>query len=603
MSSSAHLIPHIPEDAPFNPAQRAWLNGFLAGLYSYAPAEPTSHQRLRIALLYGSQTGTAEGLARKLAKDLRSKGHEVALDSLEGYVPATLSAETHAIFIASTYGEGEAPDTAQAFFQQLCVERFPLLGNLSYALLALGDSHYEHFCQFGRDLDAKLQALGATPILDRTESDIDVDAPFFSWKDSLNTRLRELAHSSPADAPILSADIADITDIAAPTPNPSPSTTPTTSTPTRDNPYLAPIAEKRALTHPSSTKSTLHLDFDIAGSTIHYEAGDACAIVPENSAALVETILSLLPFTGHEPVELPKLGSVPLIDALRHHLILTRLTRKMVAHYAELAQCKLLTGLLGPEQQSELEQYLHGRDLIDLLTQCPGAIQSAQDLIEMLPKLTPRLYSISSSPAAHPGRVHTTVSVVRYRTHNRDRGGVCSTLLADRISVGDRLPVYIQPNKKFRLPADSTGPVIMIGPGTGIAPFRAFLHQRRATAATGRNWLFFGERSAATDFLYREELEAMRSDGHLTRLDTAFSRDQQQKIYVQDLMQKNATALWLWLQEGASIYVCGDASRMAKDVDKTLHTIAQQQGSLSPDDAELYLQALKDDHRYQRDVY
>jgi sulfite reductase (NADPH) flavoprotein alpha-component len=221
----------------------------------------------------------------------------------------------------------------------------------------------------------------------------------------------------------------------------------------------------------------------------------------------------------------------------------------------------------------------------------------------MLPKLAPRLYSISSSPLAHTGEIHTTVAVVRYRSHNRERGGVCSTLLADRTPAGERLPIYVQPNKKFRLPAQSDAPIIMIGPGTGIAPFRSFLHERRALAATGRNWLFFGERSANTDFLYRDELQSMRSDGHLTRLDLAFSRDQEHKIYVQDKMLEQAPTFWSWLQDGASIYVCGDASRMAKDVDNTIHTIALQQGSMNKEDAAEYVNTLKDQHRYHRDVY
>lgn len=234
--------------------------------------------------------------------------------------------------------------------------------------------------------------------------------------------------------------------------------------------------------------------------------------------------------------------------------------------------------------------------------QYPGVLQETQDLVKLLPRLVPRLYSISSSPTAHAGRIHTTVSVVRYRTHDRERGGVCSTLLADRIEPGDRLPIYVQPNKNFRLPKDPATPVIMVGPGTGIAPFRGFLHERRTTGATGRNWLFFGERRASTDFLYRDELESMRSAGHLI-LDTAFSRDQEHKIYVQDLMRKNAPQLWRWFEEGAYLYVCGDAARMAKDVDRTLHSIVEMQGGMSQESAEDYVQVLKEQRRYQRDIY
>lgn len=592
---SATLIPCIPEDAPFTPAQRSWLNGYLAGLYSYAPAQPPAERSptLHVAVLYGSQTGTAEGLARKLSKELKAAGHTVSLSSLEGYVPATLAAETYALFVVSTYGEGEAPDAVQPFYQQLCVEHFPLLGNLSYAVLALGDSHYEHFCQFGKDLDSKLDILGGTRIVDRVDSDVDVDAPYAAWKQALGKRLRELA--SPSSA---AADSA-----FSPGNGVAPAGFPAKQKHNRDNPYLSRLKGKRPLTHPSSSKLTIHLDFAVEDSAIQYEAGDACGVLPQNCPGLVDAILGLLSFSGEEPVEIPKAGSVSLREGLLHHFAVTRLTRKIVADYAAMAQYSRLGVLLAPDQQAELEQYLYGRDLVDLLQQCPGVLQTPTDLIRMLPRLTPRLYSISSSPAAHPGQIHTTVSVLRYRSHDRDRGGVCSTLLSDRVEVGDRLPIYIQPNKKFRLPQDLAAPIIMIGPGTGIAPFRGFLHERRATGATGRNWLFFGEHRAATDFLYRDELETMQTDGHLTQLDTAFSRDQERKVYVQNLMMQKAQQLWAWLQEGAYFYVCGDGACMAKDVDRTLRCVVETQGKMSQEDAGNYVQMLKNDHRYQRDVY
>ncbi len=596
---SQALVPCIPEDAPFTHAQRTWLNGYLAGLYSYAPAKsPTDAlPPLRVAILYGSQTGTAEGLARKLSKELKAGGYTVSLNSLEGYIPATLAAERYAFFIVSTYGEGEAPDPVQPFFQQLCVEHFPLLGELSYAILALGDSHYEHFCQFGKNLDAKLSGLGATCILPRTDSDVDVDPPFTTWKQAVHERIRALASTSASAGPAHSFPaLSTAADQQPPLPYAA-------QRHSRNNPYLSPLREKRALTHASSSKLTIHLDFAIEDAALQYEAGDACGIIPRNCPALVDSILELLPFSGNEPIEIPKVGSLTLREGLLEHFAITRLTRKMVSEYAALAQCSRLTAVLAPDQQVELDRYLHGRDLADLLQQCPDVLQTPNDLLRMLPRLVPRLYSISSSPAAHPGRIHTTVSVVRYRMHDRDRGGVCSTLLADRIEPGDRLPIYIQPNKKFRLPQDPTAPVIMVGPGTGIAPFRAFLHERRVSGASGRNWLFFGDRSASTDFLYRDELENMRAAGHLTQLHTAFSRDQEHKIYVQDLMIQNARQLWSWLQEGAYLYVCGDAVRMAKDVDRTLHEIVKEQGGRQQEAAESYIQVLKDDRRYQRDVY
>jgi sulfite reductase (NADPH) flavoprotein alpha-component len=347
----------------------------------------------------------------------------------------------------------------------------------------------------------------------------------------------------------------------------------------------------------------MHMAFSIADSNLKYEAGDACGVVPQNDHELVEDIIATLNFGPQAPVQLQKSGATTLIDALTHHLQITRLTRKMIEAYATIGNCQTLFGLLVPGNQAHLEKYTWDRGLIDLIHDYPGVLLNPADLVAMLPKLSPRLYSISSSPYAHAGEIHTTVAVVRYRSHNRERGGVCSTLLADRTKTGDRRPIYIQPNRKFRLPTASDTPVIMIGPGTGVAPFRAFLHERRALAATGKNWLFFGERSASTDFLYREELESMLSDGHLARLDTAFSRDQERKIYVQDRMVEQGALFWSWLQEGASAYVCGDASRMAKDVDAALHHIVEEQGGLDQEAAKDYVQTLKDEHRYHRDVY
>jgi len=584
--------PFIPDTAPFSDEQRAYLNGLLAGLFSSAPtsalaANPPSS--LKIAVLYASQSGTAETLARKLTKELKARGHVASLTSLEGYTPATLAEERHAILIASTYGEGDPPDAVQPFFQQLCLEHFPRYQDLSFAVLALGDSSYEHFCKFGIDLDSKLAALGATRICDRVDCDVDLDDTFANWKSSLIERLDATTAALPART-------SPSTSIAAPVAKPA-------SLYTRENPFHAPLIERRALTCDVSSKLTMHVAFSIADSKLEYEAGDACGVVPQNDHRLVSEIIDTLKFSADVPVQLPKAGATELWDALTTHLQITRLTRKTIQAYATIGQCQKLFDLLIPEQQSHLDKYTYDRGLIDLLHDYPGVLHDPADLVAMLPSLAPRLYSISSSPKAHAGEVHTTIAVVRYRSHNRDRGGVASTMLAERIAVGDSQPVYIQPNKRFRVPPDSTAPIIMIGPGTGIAPFRAFLYERRAVAATGKNWLFFGERSAATDFLYRDELETMRDDGHLTRLDLAFSRDQERKIYVQDRMLEQGAEFYRWLQDGASVYVCGDASRMAKDVDATLHTIVEQQSDLSKEAASEYVQQLKDENRYHRDVY
>jgi sulfite reductase (NADPH) flavoprotein alpha-component len=585
-------IPYIPDNAPFTPEQRAWLNGLMAGIFSSTPlpVDAGAKASLRIAVLYASQSGTAEGLARKLAKELKAQGHVPAVSTLVGYTPAALAEERYAIFLASTYGEGEAPEGVQPFYEHLCLERFPRFENLSYAVFALGDRHYESFCKFGRDLDAKLASLGANWICNRVECDVDVEAPFAQWKTELIPRLREIAAGSKAKALVPSSVIAEVKPGA-------------TATVTRDNPALAPLVDKKDLTHSESAKTTLHLAFSIKDTGIIYEAGDACGVVPQNDLNLVAEILQTLKFNGNEQVLCGKTGTTTLHDALTHHLQITRVNRRIVKEFATIGNCAALLDLLAPEQQAHLDKYVYDRGLIDLLVEYPGVVQDPAELVAMLPKLTPRLYSISSSPAAHAGEIHTTVAVVRYNSHNRERGGVCSTLFADRASVSDRLPIYIQPNKKFRLPQESNAPIIMIGPGTGVAPFRGFLHERRALGAKGRNWLFFGGRSATDDYLYREELEAMREDGHLTRLDTAFSRDQEHKIYVQDRMMEQAPLFWSWLQDGASVYVCGDASRMAKDVHATLLAIVEKQGGMPIEAAEEYVHTLKEEHRYHRDVY
>lgn len=588
-------IPFIPDSAPFNSAQRAWLNGFLAGLYSSAPASASAPQPAfeprSVAVLYASQSGTGERLAKKVAKELKAKGHTARLSSLDAYPVHELSVEECAVFVASTYGEGDPPEGVKSFFSALTADTAPRLERLEYTVLALGDSHYEHFCKFGVDLDLRLEALGAHRVSETVTADVDVDEPFERWKAALLARLESAATAEQA---------ASATGVSVLQP-PAPATIPAVFH--RDNPFQAPLKDKRVLTQDVSSKQTLHLAFSLHGSDLTYDAGDALAVLPSNEPALVAEILERTHLTGSELIDLPKLGSRPLAEALTSNLQITRLSRKLVEAYAKTGNLKPLHVLLPPEQQTHLDAYLYDRGLIDLLTEFPSVITGAQQLVDLLPKLAPRLYSISSSPKAHAGEVHATVAVVRYRAHNRERGGVCSTMFSDRTEIGGRLPVYIQQNKKFRLPTDASAPIIMIGPGTGVAPFRGFLHERCATGATGRNWLFFGERSAATDFLYREELEQMSASGLLTRLDTAFSRDQAHKIYVQDRMLEHGAEFYRWLEEGAGVYVCGDASRMAKDVDHALHKIIEQHGARDEESAKEYVQALHDGKRYHRDVY
>jgi len=579
-------VPFIPENAPFSQEQRAWLNGFLAGIYSTAEGVPVAAKApsLKIAVLYATQGGTSERLAKKMVKELKAQGHAPELASLDTYTTAALAEQRHALVLASTYGEGDPPDGTQAFFESLSLLSAPRLDTLRFAVFALGDTSYEHFCKFGADLDARLYALGGSRLLERVDCGVEVDAPFDQWKSAVVSRL--------SDGPAVEAASAVVNEPVA-----------KVHVHTRENPYHAEVIERRPLTQEVSSKLTVHLSISLADSEVHYEAGDACGVFAQNDARVVEEILALTEFDAEALVTLPKLGSTTVAEALTHHLQPTRLSRKMVAAYAALGDCRRLERLLAPEAQQELDAYMWDRGLSDLIEECPGLLRSPQQLVDLLPKLSTRLYSISSSPAFHAGELHTTVAVVRYNAHNRERGGVCSTMLSDRTPLGSRVPIYIQPNRKFRLPVDGNAPIIMIGPGTGIAPFRSFLHERKALGAKGRNWLFFGERSAATDFLYRDELEAMRGDGHLTRLDTAFSRDQEHKVYVQDRMIEAGAELWEWLAEGASLYVCGDASRMAKDVDAALHRVVEQHGRKDVEAAKEYVQELQEQNRYHRDVY
>jgi sulfite reductase (NADPH) flavoprotein alpha-component len=450
-------IPYIPENAPFTAEQRAWLNGLLAGMYSNGP-EPGGETKSarRVAVLYASQSGTAEGLARKLAKELKGQGHTPAVSTLVGYTPAALAAESCALVIASTYGDGDAPDGVQPFYEQLCLEHFPRMDKLSYAVFALGDQHYEHFCKFGKDLDAKLAALGANPLTDRVDCDVDVDKPFAQWKAAMIARLNEdslpqthRAPAAPESKPSgLSADPATAS---------KPSATNAGGAFTRDHPLLAPVIDKRSLTHIASTKSTLHVAFSIEGTGLRYEAGDACGVIPTNDLNLVAEILQRLHFNGNEQVSSVKAGTTTLHDSLAHERQITRLNRKIIQGYATRGNCAPLLDLLQPEHQAGLDAYVYDRGLIDLFIEYPGVIDDPSELVNLLPKLTPRLYSISSSPAAHAGQIHTTVAVVRFTSHYRDRGGVCSTFFADRTSVADCLPIYIQPNKEIQIAIKSRG--------------------------------------------------------------------------------------------------------------------------------------------------
>jgi sulfite reductase (NADPH) flavoprotein alpha-component len=544
-------IPVIPETAPFDAMQRMWLNGFLAGLFSSEPMATTVPAAISSSLgpllfLFGSQTGSSEGLARRFAKEAKKLGFETRVVGMENYSTIDLTKEKRLIIITSTYGDGEMPNNAQAFWNFLKNGTAPRLESLEFSVLALGDRNYSQFCQAGKAFDARLEELGAKRIHARTDCDVDYEGPALEWFTGL---IKSIDGAAPSTGT---------------SPNVVPSDRMVESAPSFGdaNPFRAILKTNRLLNAPGSAKETRHLEIILEGSGLEYEVGDALGVVPTNCPDFVREILDAAGLDGEEAVKAPDGEELPLRMAL-----------------------------------------LRKFDLKCFLDHLPPKVASAADFVASLRKLQPRLYSISSSPKIHPGEVHLTVAVVRYELNGRARKGVCSTFFADRVGPDTKVPVFVHRSPSFKLPADGSRPIIMIGPGTGVAPFRAFLEERRAVAATGRNWLFFGDQKALCDFLYREELEAMKQDGLLTRLDTAFSRDQPEKIYVQDRMMENAGEIWSWLQEGGSFYVCGDAKRMAKDVDTVLHKIIEVAGQLSTEQAVCYVKQLKSEKRYLRDVY
>jgi len=582
-------VPFIPESAPFTVEQRAWLNGFLAGLHSSAPAAapapPTNSEPLLI--LFGSQTGTAEGLAKKMAKESQQRGFAPKVLALNDYESANLAAAGKTVIISSTWGDGEPPDNAANFWNWLNADSAPRLEDLQFAVLGLGDKNYSDFCGASKKFDVRLEALGAKRLVSRGECDADYETAAKAWIDGLWEKLGGTAQGSVAAV------------------NGSANNGHGTPTPPaghdKSNPFPARLLKNVLLNQPGSSKEVRHYEISLAGSGLNYEAGDALGVVPVNCPELVEDLLAALKCRGDEPVKIDA-TEMPLREALTRRYEITRPTQELITLVGERGFANGLSPLLAADRRDDLKRWIFGRDVLDVIGLLPAPMTLAE-LLPLLRKLSPRLYSISSSPKAHPDEVHLTVSAVRYESHGRPRKGVASTFLADRVGDAEFVKVFVQPSHGFRPPENGEAPMIMVGPGTGIAPFRAFLEERQATGAKGKNWLFFGDQTRAADFLYAEQLTAWQQSGLLTRLDLAFSRDQADKIYVQNRMLENAAELWAWLEAGAHFYVCGDASRMAKDVDAALHTIIETAGGKSADEAKAYVARLKTDKRYQRDVY
>jgi sulfite reductase (NADPH) flavoprotein alpha-component len=586
-------IPFIPCTAPFTDEQRAWLNGYFVGLLSNAHgAEPTGSnavpKKLESLLIgFGSQTGTAEQIAKRIAKESAHHGFAAVVKELNAIALETLASTSRFLIVTSTWGDGDAPDNAADFFKALHTDTAPRLESLCFAVLALGDKNYSDFCGAGRKFDERLKVLGAKCIAPRVDCDVDYESAANQWIASLWSALPNTNSVAAEISPIL-----PVSPIAADR-NPKYS---------RTNPFSARLLTNRLLNRAGSSKETRHIEISLEDSGLHYEVGDALGILPRNCADNVAELIRLGGWDPATPVVLGDSPAISLEEALLTRLDLRKPTSALVDAVAKTEGCEGVIELLTPERKSVLQEYLGPREVIDLLYEFPAFRPGAADFVKLLGKLQPRLYSISSSMRAFPGQVHLTIGIVRYETCGRQRKGLCSTFLADRVPCGGTVPVFVQPSHGFKLPKDPATPIIMVGPGTGIAPFRAFLHERRVTNSPGKNWLFFGDQQSASDFLYRDELESFQQDGYLARLDTAFSRDQQEKIYVQNRMLENAAELFSWLENGAHFYVCGDAKRMAKDVDVALHRVVEIAGR-TPEQSAEYIQNLKSQKRYQRDVY
>ncbi|MBN9669260.1 diflavin oxidoreductase [Roseibium aggregatum] len=565
---SQGLTEFIPADAPFDDEQRNWLNGLFTGLFTIAneAAKGTQEEAPGTALqiLFGSQSGTAESLSKDLRKFAKTKGFDASVAELDSIAPADLATSNHVLIIAATFGEGEPTDNAKNFHDALMSDDAPRFSEtVNFSVCGLGDSSYPQFNNVAREIDARLSELGANRVHELVACDVAYDDDYAGWKEAV----------FQTEAFVLAAGAAQAAD-------------PEESGPAFDknHPFIATLLDRRCLNEPGSAKTVNHIELSLAGGgeDLDYSVGDALGLWPVNDAADVEALLDAGGFTGRESVSL-KSGPTKLRAAL-----LTRLD--------------IVTVTPNTLQNWQVERPFDDAHIVDLLQAGVDGL-SAQMLVEGLRPLQPRLYSISSSPKKHNGEVHLTVGEVHYRLNGTDRKGVASTYLGSRLQPGGNVGVYIQRSSHFHLPEDDTLPVIMIGPGTGIAPFRAFLEEREMRQANGQNWLFFGDQHEATDFLYRDEIGTWQENGLLTKASLAWSRDGAEKVYVQHLIESEGAAFFEWLEAGAVIYVCGDASRMANDVDQAIRRVIATHGNRTESEAGAYLDALSKAHRYQRDVY
>lgn len=592
----SNLLPLNPEQlarlqaatTDFTPTQLAWVSGYFWGVLNQqsgtAVAAPAPAAEVpTITLISASQTGNARRVAEALRDDLLAAKLNVKLVNAGDYKFKQIAAEKLLVVVTSTQGEGEPPEEAVALHKFLFSKKAPKLDGTAFAVFGLGDTSYEFFCQSGKDFDNKLAELGAERLLDRVDADVEYQAAAAEWRARVVEALKARA---PVATPAQLATSGAVNDIH-------------TSPYTKEAPLTATLSVNQKITGRNSEKDVRHIEIDLGDSGLRYQPGDALGVWYQNDPQLVKELVELLWLKGDEPVTVEG-KTLPLSEALQWHFELTVNTATIVENYATLTRSESLLPLVGDKAQ--LQQYAAATPIVDMVRFSPAQLD-AEALIGLLRPLTPRLYSIASSQAEVESEVHVTVGVVRYEIEGRARAGGASSFLADRVEEDGEVRVFIEHNDNFRLPANPETPVIMIGPGTGIAPFRAFMQQRAADGAQGKNWLFFGNPHFTEDFLYQVEWQSYVKEGLLTRIDLAWSRDQQQKIYVQDKLREQGAELWRWINDGAHIYVCGDANRMAKDVENTLLEVIAEYGAMDAEAADEFLSELRVERRYQRDVY
>ena len=573
--------------------QQVWVSGYLAG-FSARNVEPTGQQAESIStfaqssltILFGSRTGNGERLAKKAKILAEAQGLKVALKNMETYRIRDLQVEKNLLVIVSTHGEGVPPFSAQELHGFIYGKRAPKLEGVNFAVLALGDSSYFQFCKTGRDFDEQLEKLGAKRLVPVLTCDLDFEQPADEWlKSTLNSFGGELSNGSQGST---ANQVSASTVLNAETPKYS-----------KKNPFKAPVYEKITLHGKPSERQTLHLELATDDQGLTYEPGDSAGVIPLNPSELINEVLKVTGLNGEEELEVNGVKTT-LYDSLRRNFELSKITTDVANRYLAFAPNAKLKKLI--DNSVKFKEYLYGRDIVDLFQDFPSKITSAE-LSKLLRPIQPRSYSISSSLLACPGELHLTVSVVNYEQSGRSKRGACSSYLSEVAVENEHIPIFIESNPNFRLPKNEETPIVMIGAGTGIAPYRAFVQHRELSDKRGKSWLFFGNRNFETEFLYQAEWHNFLKSGALTKMNVAFSRDGSKKEYVQDRLIENSKELFRWLQEGAHFYICGDMNKMAGDVQKALVKIVEKEGDLNNESAQEYVTNMQKEKRLQLDVY